>query len=87
MAAIVYLGQAPVTSIRRLRGYAAFKRIWEGCSVHTWEPEQMKAVSALVAATAGYVPVYYMPCTPDESAVEALENMLTKGENHEYQKQ
>ncbi len=87
VAAIVYLGQAPVTSIRRLRGYAAFTRIWEGCSVHTWEPEQMKAVSALVAAAAGSVPVYHMPCTPDESAVEALEKMLTKGEDHEHQKQ
>lgn len=76
VAAIVYLGQAPVTTIRRMRGYEAFARLWEGCSVHTWEPEQMEAVSGLVAKAAGSVPVFHMPCTPDASAVRALENAM-----------
>ncbi len=81
VAAVVYLGQAPVTTIRRLRGYVAFSRIWEGCSVHTWEPEQMARASALAAEVAGSVPVYYLPCTPDETAVNILENALRKGDN------
>ena len=76
VAAIVYLEQAPVTSIRRLKGYRAFRCIWEGCSVNTWEPGQMECVSALAARAAGAVPVYHMPCTPDGSAVLALENAM-----------
>lgn len=78
LAAVVYLAQAPTTSIRQLRGYEAFSRLWEGCSVNTWEPADLKLVSALVAKAAGAVPVYYLPCTPDKSAVEALEAVLRK---------
>lgn len=79
VAAIVYLAKAPVTSIHPLRGYKAFARIWEGCSVNTWDPEEMAKVSALAAQVAASVPVYYLPCTPDESAVKALENALREG--------
>ena len=83
VAAVVYLGQAPRTTIRRLRGYEAFARIWEGCSVNLWEPEQLQRISKLVEQTAAMVPVYHLPCTPDESAVETLENALREGSNHE----
>ncbi len=78
LAAIVYLGQAPTTSIRQLKGYEAFARIWEGCSINLWEPEDMRRVSALVEQAAATVPVFQLNCTPDESAVKALENALWK---------
>ena len=76
LAAVVYLAQAPVTSIRRLRGYEAFARIWEGCSINTWDREDMVRVSETVRTVAQRVPVFHMPCRPDESAVLALENAL-----------
>jgi hypothetical protein len=76
LAAVVYLAQAPVTSIRQLRGYEAFAKIWEGCSVNTWDREDMDRVSEAVRTVAQKVPVFYMPCRPDESAVIALENAL-----------
>jgi hypothetical protein len=76
LAAVVYLAQAPVTTITRLKGYAAFARIWEGCSVNTWSSEDMERSSGLVSRIAGTVPVYELACTPDESAVVALENAL-----------
>ena len=76
--AIVYLGQAPRTSIRKLRGYEAFSKIWEGVSVNTWDKEDMERVSAVVQQVASRIPVYHMPCTPDESAVIALEEALRK---------
>ena len=81
IAAVVYLGQAPVTSIRRMRGYEAFVRLWEGCSVNTWDKEDVELVSAAVKHLAETVPVYHLPCTPDESAVIALENELKKQVN------
>lgn len=78
--AIVYLGQAPVTSIRKLRGYEAFARIWEGVSVNTWDKTDMEQVSAVVQKIATQIPVFHLPCTPDESAVTALEEELRKWE-------
>lgn len=76
LAAIVYLEQAPVTTIRRLSGREAFFRIWEGCSINTWDPEDMRRVSETVQHVARDVPVYHLACTPDESAVLALEKEL-----------
>lgn len=78
--AIVYLGQAPQTSIRKMRGYEAFSRIWEGVSLNTWDKEDVEAVSHVVQLAAANIPVFHLPCTPDESAVIALEQMLRKQE-------
>lgn len=76
LAAIVYLTQAPRTEISRMRGYRAFSRIWEGININTWEPGDVEKASGLVQDLASGVPVYYLPCTPDESAVTALEQVL-----------
>lgn len=76
VAAVVYLAQAPVTSIRRIRGYEAFARIWEGVSVNTWDRTDVDLVSDAVRKLAESVPVFHLPCTPDESAVNALEQAL-----------
>lgn len=74
--AIVYLGQAPQTTIRKMKGFEAFARIWEGCSVNTWDKEDLSLVSGVVKHLAENVPVYHLLCTPDESAVIASENIL-----------
>lgn len=76
LAAIVCLGQAPQTTITRLRGLAAFRKIWEGCSVNTWNREDVARASDAVARMVQTVPVYFLNCTPDESAVIALEELL-----------
>ena len=76
--AVVYLTQASRNTVTRLQGVRAFRNIWEGCSVHTWNREDvtkaMDAVQWLIAS----VPVYHLACTPDESAVAALEAVLYK---------
>ena len=76
--AIVYLAQAKENSIRKLRGYEAFSKIWEGVSVNTWDQKDMEMVSEAVQVVAKQVPVFYMPCTPDEEAVKTLEEALRK---------
>ena len=78
LEAIVYLAQEPETSIRKLRGYEAFSRIWEGISVNTWDKSDLERVSKTVEQIADKVPVYHLACTPDESAVIALEQELQK---------
>lgn len=78
LEAIVYLGQAPQTTIRPLRGVEAFRRVWEGVSVNVWDKEDVTKVMDTVQQIVQSVPVFYLPCTPDESAVVALEQMLRK---------
>ncbi len=80
LKAIVYLEQAPVTTIRQLRGGEAFARVWEGVSVNVWDKEDVSRASEGVLQAIRQVPVYQLACTPDESAVHALEEML-KGQD------
>lgn len=74
--AIVYLGQASATSIRQMHGYEIFARIWEGLSVNIWDRTDVEMVSSTVQTIAETVPVFYLSCTPDESAIIALERAI-----------
>ena len=76
LKAIVYLKQAPSTTICRLRGAEAFMRLWEGCSVNIWDKNDVSAVSKAVEQVILNVPVFELACTPDESAVCAVEGAL-----------
>ena len=76
-AAIVYLKQDSMTTIRRLRGAEAFRRIWEGCVVNTWEHAHTACVSETVRRIIMSVPVFELACTPDESAINVLEGVLS----------
>ena len=76
--AVVYLAQAPRTSIRRMTGYEAFSRIWEGICVNMWDRDDVELVSAVAQKVADKIPIYYLPCTPDEEAVAVLEEILRK---------
>ena len=78
LAAIVYLSQAPETSIGKLGGYTAFRRLWEGCSVNVWDREELSSCSQTVLDTVAAVPVYHLACRPDQSAVDALKRLLEK---------
>lgn len=76
LRAIVYLSQAPQTDIRVLTGVQAFRKLWEGCSLHTWDREDVSLCSDTVMKAALQIPVFHLACTPDESAVLALEQAL-----------
>ena len=78
LKAVVVLSQAKETTISRLEGMAAFRKIWEGCSVDTWDPEDMNRCAQTVMNLLSCVPVYHLACTPDESAVRILETVLRK---------
>ena len=39
----------------------------------------MSRASDLVQQVVEQIPVYYLPCTPDESAVQAVEEVLKGG--------
>lgn len=76
IAAIVYLGQASETTIHRVTGYEAFSKIWEGVTVNIWNRLDVELASDIVSEVVSRVPIYHLQCTPDESAVRALEAQL-----------
>lgn len=76
LRAIVYLEQAKETTIRRLRGAEAFRRVWEGISVNVWNQDDVSRVAETLTDVLASVPVFMLSCTPDESAILALEGVL-----------
>ena len=78
LKAIVCLAQAPETTIRRISGVQAFRLLWEGCSFQPWSREDVERCSETLLKVIAQIPVFYLACTPDESAVIALEQALRK---------
>ena len=78
VTAIVSLRQAKSCSLRRLGAGEAFRAVWSGLAVHSWDPGFMETASSLALDLAAAVPVYQFACTPDEEAVAFLERELRK---------
>ncbi len=76
--AIVYLSQASENSVKELNGREAFFKLWEGITINTWDKKDVDTISKVVSGLVGQVPIYHLACTPDESAVLALESELSK---------
>jgi len=74
--AIVYLEQAPVSTVNPLVGISSFKRIMEGVCVNTWNSSDMSLCINTVTAIAENIPVINLSCTPDVTAVEILSKAL-----------
>ena len=76
--AIVMLSQAPECGLRRLSPREAFRGVWSGLTVQTWDREFVTAACDLAMALIADVPVYELRCTPDLRAVTCLEEVLEK---------
>lgn len=76
LSAIVYLSQAKETIIERMIGRQAFRAVWEGISVNSWNSKDVSCVSQTLLELLTEIPVYHLACTPDESAVIALEREM-----------
>ena len=74
--AIVYLSQAPANTITRLRGVRAFRRVWEGCTVNTWDRADVEKATKTLSEVISRIPVYHLACTPDVRAVELLKHTM-----------
>ena len=77
--AIVMLRQAPECRIRRLGAAEAFRAVYSGLTVHSWDRAFVTAACDLAMELIAAVPVYELECTPDERAVQVLEQELGKG--------
>lgn len=78
LSEIVVLSQAEHTHIDRISGVNAFRSVWKNCSINIWDSEDMSRCSDTVIRVLQEVAVYELACTPDESAVIALELAMRK---------
>ena len=76
ISAIVYLTQAPMCKIERLRGVRAFRRVWEGCTLPMWDRADMERLTDTVGRIIGQIPVFHLACTPDKNAVDLLHETI-----------
>lgn len=78
ITAIVMLKQTSDCSIRRLDEKEAFRAVWSGLTVYSWDSEFVSIASDLTIQLINDIPVYELSCTPDIHAVELLETTLRK---------
>lgn len=75
---ICLLEQAAECTLYRLTPAQAFRGIWAGLTVHSFESEFVEKASNLAIDLVGRVPIYRFACTPNEAAVAFLEQELRK---------
>ena len=73
VTAIVILQQAKENTLRRLKGVEAFRAVWSGITVNSWNRAFTERACDLTLELVAQVPVYELACTPDLRAVEILE--------------
>ena len=78
VAAIVMLRQEKECFLRRLGVAEAFREVWRGLPLYSWDRDFMERASSLTMDLVTEVPVYAFGCTPDEAAVRCLEQELRK---------
>ena len=76
LTAIVVLSQASENTIRRLRPSEAVAALCPNLFVGQAVPEEWQLALNLLLDLVAAVPVYSLACTPDERAVEALEQAM-----------
>ena len=79
LLAIVFLSQASENTVTRLSGAKAFNAMMKGGILPYWSKEKMLAACNILEKLLSDVPVYEFACTPDLSAVEALEKFIQEG--------
>lgn len=78
LGAVVYLQQAPENSIRRLRAREALPLLMSQAILDVWDSDAQSAVLQRMLDLISKTPVYLLACTPDEYAVQCLEQQLWK---------
>ncbi len=78
IAAIVMLEQGKKCSLQKLSQPEAFRTVWSGLTVYSWDKWFVEEACNLTLELIGTVPVYRFCCTPDEHAVAFLEQELRK---------
>lgn len=76
--AVIMLAQEKACRLRRLSPGEAFRKIYQGLTVHSWDPGFTGAALDFAAGFSAEIPVYEFGCTPDEAAVDYLDAALRR---------
>lgn len=76
LGAVVLLSRSDYSTVRRLGGSEAVLGVMNNIYLDFLAPGEQKSCVDLLIRLADRVPVLQLSCTPDRSAVEALENAL-----------
>ncbi len=74
--AIVYLSQAPENEIQKTNYADAVKHLVSETTINYFNQEFFLKAFDVIENIAGKIPLYELACTPDERAVETLEEVL-----------
>lgn len=77
---IVVLRQGPKNSICKLDQKTAIKWLFSECSVNIWDSIGVKRLLNLLEKITQKIPVWYLSCVPDDSAVTVLKEAIQLGE-------
>ena len=78
VSAIIMLQQAQNCELWRLSLPEAFRAVWSGLTIHSWDKFFVEKALDLTTELIEIIPVYGFRCTPDLNAVEYLEQDLRK---------
>ena len=78
LRAVVLLKQAKSCTLRRLPGAEAFRRVFAGTTVNSWDKSSVQKVCRMAEQLVSELPVYELSCTPDRAAVELLRAELER---------
>lgn len=78
VTAVIMLKQTQHCTLRRLAQPEAFRAIWSGLTIHSWDEKFVETASVMTLDLIGAVPVFEFGCTPDVQAVDYLEQELRK---------
>lgn len=81
VSAIVMLRQEPQCSLRRLSQPEAFRALWSGLTMNSWNEKLVERAADLTLELIHSVPVFEFGCTPEPQAVDFLEGELQKSWN------
>lgn len=74
--ATVLLEQGPRCMLRRLGPGEAFRKLYAGMTLNSWNRAHVLTACDLASELAGEIPVYTFTCTAEEAAVDYLEKAL-----------
>lgn len=77
--AIIMLEQAQTCHLRRLPMSEAFRAVWSGLTVYSWDKKYVEEAVNLAMTLSADIPVYRFACTPDVHAVDVLEQEFKGG--------
>ena len=76
---IVMLKKSDTCRLRRLNQSEAFKAVFAGLTISTWDSGDMNKACDLAIQLTSEIEVFELSCTPDIRAVKILQNELMKG--------